>query len=228
MKILIIATIILPIVLLVLLIGRRKPSPPRPRRRLIVASVFGFLAAGLSALLVLPFPELDGISLSDAAIEAFCQAAIPQECSKLLVLFLIANKYSYFDKPFHALIYALCIAMGFTAFQNLFIFVATFNHWTEADIIHAVLNIPGNYIFALFMGAFFSLAWVGSRGRVRNAILSLAIPIIVHGIYDIIEYFTSVAEIIGIILYIAFIIFYRKPRVWTEKLIDKQIERDSE
>lgn len=226
MKFLIIATIILPIVLLALLIGRRNPAPPEPRRRLIVASIMGILAAILAELLALPFPQLDGISFFDVAIEAFCQDAIPQECAKLLALFLLANNYSYFDKPFNAVIYSVCIAMGFTVFQNLFVFISSFDHWTDTDALQTILSIPGNYLFALIMGAFFSLAWVDPKLRIRNAILSLAIPIAAHGLYSIIEFQTFAAEIFAIVVYVAFIFLYRKPRLAVERLVSRQIEHD--
>lgn len=228
MKILIIATIVLPIVLLVLVIARRTSKSPEPRHRLIVASGMGVLAAILAALLALPFPGLDVVSLSDAAIVAFCQAAVPQECAKLLALFLLANNYSYFDKPFNAVIYAVCIGLGFTVFQNGFIFLTAFNRWTEADIIHAFLSLPGNYIFAMLMGSFFSLAWVDKRLRIRNAILSLAVPVVAHGLFDMMEFYTLAAEIAGVVLYVAFVLFYRKPRIWVEELVARQIERDAQ
>lgn len=227
MKILIIATIVLPIVLFVLGMVRRNLSPQESRQRFTVAFALGALAAILAAMLTLPFPSLDVVSLSDAAIVSFCQAAIPQECAKLLALFLLANNFSYFDKPFNAVIYAVCIGFGFTVFENIFIFLTAYKSWTETDIIYAFLAVPGNYMFALIMGTFFSLAWVDVRLRIRNAILSLAIPILAHGLYDMLPFYTLPAEIAGIVLYVAFAFLYRKPRVWVEGFVTRQLQRNS-
>ena len=50
---------------------------------------------------------------------AFVVAALTEESFKLLALWLVLRKNPYFDEHFDGIVYAVCVGLGFAAFENV-------------------------------------------------------------------------------------------------------------
>ena len=104
-----------PVAILLWYIYFKDSLQPEPTRLLIKAFCFGVLSVFLVFVTVYPLELLTGWGLegsetiSEAFVNAFCTAAIPEEAAKFLVLWLLLRKNAYFDEHFAGIVYAVCI-----------------------------------------------------------------------------------------------------------------------
>ncbi|MBQ4389398.1 MAG: PrsW family intramembrane metalloprotease [Bacteroidales bacterium] len=190
---------VLPALVLVYYIYKRDRLHPEPPRQLVKAFLWGVVSAPIAivfALLietvfsVVPLPSgrfwtpLSG---------AFLGAAIPEECAKLLVLWLFLRKRKDFDEHMDGIVYAVCVGMGFAAFENI-LYVTDFVGQIDfvglsgvmgMGLSRAFLSVPGHFGFAVLMGYFYSLAhFQGQEYRETYMHLALLLPILAHGLFD--------------------------------------------
>ncbi len=229
MFILIIAAL-LPAILLWFYIWQ-KDSQPEPTSQLVKAVCFGvvicipvaFLEVGINSIL---FGAGDGPStLAGVAIEAFFVAAIPEECVKLLALWLILRRNPYFDEHFDGIVYAVCVGLGFAAVENIFYLFGNIDNWQSVAITRALLAVPGHYAFAVLMGYYYSLHHFVEHSF-RNWISILLIPILVHGCYDVLALTGKVSPILGGLCFFALIYFCIKIHKVCRKKILAHLDRD--
>ncbi len=157
-------------------------------------------------------------------LDNFIGVALVEEGFKLLALWLITKKEEEFDCLFDGLIYAIFVSLGFAAFENV-MYVLEYG-WATA-VTRAVLSVPGHMFFAVMMGYYYSIAHITDRAIAierrlkeegliekstselsskRTMVLSLAVPVLLHGAYD---YCCSVDAIWAIIgLYVLVIFMY--------------------
>lgn len=224
---LIICVALAPPVVLASIMIRRDNTEPEPRKWLIGSACLGIaaaLASIISVMLTLPDFEVD--RFSTAIVNAFCRAAIPEECFKLLMLFIVAKCCESFNEIFDGIIYAVCIAMGFAGFENILYLFDAGSGWLLTGILRALISVPGHYFFAILMGAFFSLAWFDPRHRTRNAFLALALPVTAHGIFDSLLMATPIDPAIGFCLIVVFFVFLRRLRKYASRLVAERLEMD--
>ena len=90
-----------PVAILLWYIYFKDSLQPEPTRLLIKAFWFGVLSVFVVFVTVFPLQLLTGFGLdesetiSDAFVNAFCTAAIPEEAAKLIVLWLFLRKNPY-------------------------------------------------------------------------------------------------------------------------------------
>jgi RsiW-degrading membrane proteinase PrsW (M82 family) len=171
----------------------------------------GVLSIGLTLLLVYPFKD---ISFNDAFLQsfynAFLMAALPEEFSKWIILIWIVRKAKAFDHYYDGIIYAVFVSLGFALIENiLYVRQGGFS----VAITRAVLAVPGHMLDGVAMGYFYSLAKLEmGKDRRKHMILSLLVPVLLHGIYDFILMYANASSkqmSIGLLLLllISFVIF---------------------
>ena len=107
---------------------------------------------------------------------------LSEELVKFLVLIIMAYVLKSFNEPMDGIVYAVMIGMGFATLENL-IYANRFGMGTT--VIRAFTAVPAHAIFAIFMGYYLGLAKFTKRNRTKNIALALAIPVFIHGTYDI-------------------------------------------
>ena len=88
---------------------------------------------------------------------AFFVAALPEETFKLLVLWMVLRKNPYFDEHFDGIVYAVCVGLGFAAFENIGYVLGEEENWAAVAIARSLLAVPGHYAFAILMGYYYSV-----------------------------------------------------------------------
>ena len=116
-----------------------------------------------------------------AFINAFVIAALSEEFFKFVVLYYFLWKKKEFNQKYDGVIYAVFISMGFASVENLMYGVQDGIGTALARVITAV---PAHALFAISMGYYFGLAKFNKLKRNKFFLLSLLIPITLHGIYD--------------------------------------------
>ena len=204
------AAALLPALLLGLYIWYKDPIP-EPTRWLIRAVLAGVGLCIPVALLEhyisgVIFPNGAPTTLFGTTVQAFLVAAVPEECGKLLALWLILRKNPYFDEHFDGIVYAVCIGLGFAAIENVGYVLTSGEGWMTVAAMRALLAVPGHYAFAILMGYYYTKYHFASHTP-WNAIKVLLVPVMAHGVYDALAMSGSVDPIAGSISFFVLIFF---------------------
>ena len=170
---------------------------------LIKALVVGMLAVipiiGVERLLVWIMPELGRVG--GAAYNAFLVAGTTEEVFKFLALYLLIWKSPSFNEQFDGIVYAVFVSLGFAAVENV-MYVMEGGYETAA--IRAITAVPAHAIFGVTMGYYFGIAHRYSEIRRSNLGKAIAVPILLHGIYD----FILMVEVSWLlILFVPYVVF---------------------
>lgn len=145
---------------------------------LVVGAPFSVLAEMMP---VLDYTE----TFWGALYGSFFMAAVPEELAKLLMLYLLLRKNPYFDERMDGIVYAVAVGMGFAGFENILYLFENEEIWGTIGAIRALFSVPGHFCFAVFMGYYYSLAHFDKKNRQElNLFLMLAVPIVLHGVFD--------------------------------------------
>ncbi|HEY2955390.1 MAG TPA: PrsW family intramembrane metalloprotease [Candidatus Eisenbacteria bacterium] len=117
------------------------------------------------------------------SFEAFFAAAFPEELAKFLVLTLYCARRSEFDEPMDGLVYGSAVALGFACFENVRHVLGQYGG-LETALVRAVTAVPSHGADGAIMGYFLSLSRHAPRRRSEFLLLSLAVPSVFHGLYD--------------------------------------------
>lgn len=205
---------ILPVILLGMYIYK-KDKHKEPRSLLVKLFVSGiistFMVVIVSLLATFIFPFLNENHTTMTAIEFFIYIfifiALLEEVCKWLMSYYIGYKSKEFDEFYDIVVYAVFVALGFAAFENI-LYVFDFQS-IQVGIIRGLLAIPGHVCDGIAMGYYLSLAKYheqkgNKKEEKKNKIKSILIPAIYHGIYD---YCCLSESNIILITFIIFIIF---------------------
>ncbi len=234
---------LIPVLLLIIYINRKDKMSPEPVGQLIRAFLLGLLSAPLSFAVSVPSEILglyshDVVTVADAIRISFFGAAIPEEAAKLFILWLVVRKNKYFDEKMDGIVYAVCVSMGFAAFENVLYLFGNVEDYMTVGVSRAMTSLPAHFCFGIIMGYYYSLAKFERKHRMINSVMTFVAPVVAHGIYDSIL-FASVAlmealsveseeaeGIIGIVFIVIFIYFCIKMWKSAHRKIKEHIERD--
>ena len=221
---------VLPAALLWLYVWWKDPQK-EPTGLLVKAILYGigivWIAGGIEVFIKYSFwaAEDNALTLWDTTAMAFLVAAIPEECFKLLALWLILRRNPYFDEHFDGIIYAVSIGLGFAAMENIGYVMMGGDDWLRLAISRALLSVPGHYAFAVLMGYYYSLYHFVERST-RNKVCILLVPVLAHGIYDSLAMSGMADPTVGGICAFVLIYFCIKMHKFAHKKVLAQIERD--
>lgn len=165
-------------------------------------------------------------SLFGTTAQAFLEAALPEEAFKLLALWIVLRKNPYFDEHFDGIVYAVCIGLGFAAFENIN-YVFSENGGLATAILRAFLAVPGHYAFAILMGYYYSIYHFVDRSP-KVAVCILLVPVLAHGFYDALAMSSFVNPAVGVISFFVLVYFCIKMHKFSRRKMMAQIERDKD
>lgn len=208
-------TALLPVVLLMVYITYHDRKQPEPFSWLMKGVGYGVVSAILVLCVVGPMPTvcymfgLDEATPVGQIARAFGEAAIPEECAKLLMLWLLLRHNPYFDERFDGIVYAVCVGLGFAGLENLIYVFTNLDDLAAIGFSRAIFAVPGHFFFAVAMGYFYSRARFDVSSSIRRTyyILALVVPILLHGVYDALLMVNSVMDELSGLILIAFLVF---------------------
>ena len=164
-----------------------------PKKLLIKLFIFGALSVIPAVIFevageaILESSLTDGMSyLALTAIDNFLIIALAEEFCKYMFLKWGSWKHPAFDYRFDALVYAICVGMGFAITENIFYVIQ--DGLAVAAFI-AVTSIPGHACFAISMGIYYGeaklmekMGFLPSAKAFRRK--ALWVPVLMHGFYD--------------------------------------------
>ena len=208
-NVILIAAAVLPAILLMIKVYRSdhlEQESPALLRALVIAGVLSSLLALveeriLSLILGRIVPE--GSAAYDVLLY-YVVVAVSEESSKYLFLSRRTWRSPEFNCQYDGVVYAVFVSLGFGLWENIS-YVLSYGFSTA--VVRAVTAIPGHACFGVFMGIFYGVAKkLYNRGDAGGAafvrVLSVLIPVLLHGTYD---YIASAGTRSGNLYFIAFI-----------------------
>lgn len=125
-------------------------------------------------------------SLEYIFIEAFIGVAAIEEFAKYYVLKKITWTHPAFNYHFDAILYAVCVSMGFALLEN---FMYVLDGGVSTALSRAVISIPGHGVFGIFMGIYYGnakehLHCMRRQQKDHSLRMALLVPTLMHGFYD--------------------------------------------
>lgn len=122
--------------------------------------------------------------IQSSFVSAFFSAGMLEEFFKWFVLFYTAYQHVEFDEHYDGIVYGVAVSMGFATAENI---LYLFSNGVQFAIGRAFLPVSSHALFGVIMGYYLGKAKFSDKRDLRKWILlSVLLPIILHGIYDFI------------------------------------------
>lgn len=119
---------------------------------------------------------------------------------KWLFTYVICWKDKNFNYVYDAIVYCVFISLGFASIENLIAILSNSGGFTLA-LQRGLITVPAHAFFGIISGYYLGLAkkyearrW--NKRKRKYIILSLLIPIIVHGMFDSLLFLSSTASLL--------------------------------
>ena len=140
-----------------------------------------------------------------AAFDGFIVAGATEEAFKYVVVFILIWRNRNFNEKFDGIVYAVSVALGFAAIENLFYVFS--NNSMQVGILRAFTAVPGHAIFGVVMGFYVGMARFSINGKEKYLLKAFTIPWLLHGLYD---FMIMSGHPILLLTFIPFLIFMYK------------------
>lgn len=225
----IIIAAVAPAIVLLYSINDKDKESPEPKTLIAKGFFFGILSALIAMFLGLftsPFVSSFYVPIISQVATAFIEAAIPEECAKLFMLWLLLRNNKHFDEYLDGVVYAISISMGFATFENI-LYLLSSDEWVSTGIVRALVSVPGHNGFAILMGYYYSIYYYSkNKEQKRNKYMIIIAPVLAHGIFDALLMVAQVSDSLGFIIMIAFFVFTNNLRKTGQKRIFELIHLD--
>ena len=121
--------------------------------------------------------------LKSDLLDAFFGSGILEEFFKWFILFYLIYQHVEFDEPFDGIVYGVSVSLGFATVENIFYLVA---NGIEHAMTRALLPVSSHALFGVIMGFYLGKAKFTKGNKAKWILLSLLLPILLHGSYDFI------------------------------------------
>lgn len=183
-----------------------------PIQMLVKAFFGGVLSIVIALAIALPlglFESAFPSGFMQSFYSAFFGAAIPEEFAKWLIFYWLIKKAPHFDQYYDGILYAIFISMGFALVENI---LYVMSGGLSVALIRAIFSVPGHMLFVIPMGYYLSLSkFEEGKQAANHRILSLVLPMLLHGTFDFILMYmgakSNISPIIAGLLVIAFVAF---------------------
>lgn len=141
---------------------------------------------------------------------SFIVAGLTEEGLKALILIPNLLREKNFNEKLDGIIYSVFLSLGFATVENIiYILFEDPTSVFKVSIIRAIISIPAHMMFAIIMGYYISkYKFNSSKSKPKTyLIMSIIVPILLHGIFDFI---LMIPYRWSIIVFIAYIVFLWK------------------
>lgn len=227
-ELIVMALALLPAIVLLFYIWMKDPKR-EPTSQIIKAIIWGiviciiaaFVEGGIESIL---FGGAQPADLFDTTADAFFVAALPEESLKLFALWIVLRKNPYYDEHYDAIVYAVCVGLGFAALEN-YMYVVDDEDWLTTGLVRAFLSVPAHYAFAVLMGYYYSRYHFVTHST-KTAFCILFVPVLAHGIFDALLMSSQVNVGVGVVCFLVLLYFCFKMHKNANAKIVAQLEMD--
>lgn len=210
MNVLLLMLAVLPTFFLMVFIYYKDSYEKEPVGLLISLFALGMVSV-IPALIIETLGELlfssmfgDNTSVYNFFNVFFC-VAIAEEGGKYIFTYLRTWNNKNFNYKFDGIVYAVLVSLGFATVENI---LYVMQGGLSVAIARGLLSVPSHAIDAVYMGYYYGLAKyydsVGNtRSKNRCMVLSIVVPVILHGCYD---YFLFEGTVLHLVVFLIFVV----------------------
>jgi len=198
---------IAPAAILLILIYKTDHFQPEPIGFLLKLYIFGMISV-IPVIIVesiLSFFNIFHLLGSDLVnlYDALVVAGFTEELFKWIIVLVFAFRSKEFDEYLDGIVYCVFVSLGFATVENI-LYVIEGSYYTA--VLRALLSVPAHMLFGITMGYYLSLAKFSKKSVLKSRffLLSLVLPIVIHGAYD---YILMSNHSFLLILFIPFVIW---------------------
>ena len=157
------------------------------------------------------------VPTAERTFMSFFRAAFLEEGIKFALLLFFCVRLSDLNEPMDAIVYGAAIGLGYAAMENLGYLTSgnLADAWTFKMVKVRYIPLVMHLGFGVLMGWLLSLNLFEERSPFKRRvmlILSLAVPVVLHGSYNYLRAF-EIFPIITLILVIGIVYFYRREQL---------------
>lgn len=182
--------------LIILNIVYNSDSEKEPKKLLIALFGLGIISCFITFLITdfvlyfVPSMKSDVVFNSNNYLKVFIYSFLIVGCieefSKWIFNVTIGWNNKNFDQIYDAIVYSVFISLGFASFEN---FLYIVDNGFNIVLIRSILSVPAHAFFGVAMGSYLGLSKYNyytnnKKMSVKNFVLSLMVPVLLHGIYD--------------------------------------------
>lgn len=203
----------LPSIILGFIIYKKDVVEKEPIGLLIKLFLFGILSSGVALFLELYgerlFPFVAQNNVFSIFIRSFFIIGLSEELVKWLFTYVICWRQKAFNYAYDAIVYAVFISLGFATIENVIAVVGS-----EGDLLlvlqRGLITVPAHAFFAIISGYYLGMAKRfekrGWRRKSKKAlILSVVVPVLAHGLFDMLLFVSNEVTIILAALFILYL-----------------------
>lgn len=141
----------------------------------------------LGVLLVFPIMFIQYVLeeenlIANKLVLSFLSSGLLEEFFKWFLLMVGIFQHVEFDDHYDGIVYGTSISLGFATLENILFLVA---HGMEYAFTRALLPVSSHALFGVIMGFYIGkLKFSEKKARGKWLILSLGLPVMLHGFYD--------------------------------------------
>jgi RsiW-degrading membrane proteinase PrsW (M82 family) len=210
-----------------------KDTQPEPTRLIVKGFFYGGLATFVSTLISGPLLAMgfftgEPQTFAECLTTSFFGAAIPEECAKLLMLWLLLRHNPEFDERYDGIVYAAAVGLGFASFENIMYVISAGADWFTVSLTRALLAVPGHFAFAVMMGYYYSVDhFYGSYAPKGTKAKIILVPVLLHGIYDTIAFASGLGTVVsGVLTFVLLYFCYRLFKYTRAKILAEASDND--
>ena len=188
----------------------KKDTVKEPKLLLGILFISGIIScvvvAGLSILFIKYFPIISKLNKVNnyllLALYSYIFVSLIEEICKLIMIYGFSYNNKEFDQAYDIIVYSIFVGLGFAFFENIIYIIGNPN--IKTVLLRGITAVPAHVCFQTMMGYYLSLSKTKHKGT--NILLSLLIPVFLHGTYDFLI-FTGSTNLLTIDLGFLAIIF---------------------
>ena len=211
MKLELLVLAIAPVATIILWIYLKDKYDKEPVITLSKFFILGILVSALAIYVEELLIKLNTFSkIGDMIYISFIVAGLTEEGLKALILIPNLLRERNFNEKLDGIIYSIFLSLGFATVENIiYILFEDPTSVFQVSIIRAIISIPAHMMFAIIMGYYISKYKFNSSTPKQKTylIISIIVPILLHGIFDFI---LMIPYRWSIIVFVAYIVFLWK------------------
>lgn len=189
----------LPSIIIGFLIYKKDVMEKEPPRLLLKLFLFGILSTGIALFLELWAQKIFPFSLNDGVFNIFFRSfiiiSICEETVKWLFTYCVCWHNKNFNYTYDSIVYFVFISLGFATIENI---IAILSNGFDILLViqRGLITVPIHAFFGIIAGYYMGLAkkyevrrW--KRKSKRYLLLSLILPIFIHGLFDFLLFMSS-------------------------------------
>ena len=110
--------------------------------------------------------------------------ALVEEGVKYVALLRFNYNKEDFNEPYDGIVYSLIITMGFALVENIMYVVNSGDMGSSVATLRTLTAIPMHATCGIVMGYFMGLAKIEKENKTTNMALAIAVPVLIHGLYN--------------------------------------------